>query len=217
MLPQNGFVEVRKKTETYEKQEVYNLEVGQWHNFLVGSSGVVVHNSCFDNLKIGSEIDRGGEKIVYNIVNKPNLAIGILKDGIPSSKIDDEIALLKNISDQGLPVVPVLEKGIFEGKPALIYERFAIGSKKIVRTKDGVVQIVGNSKLLNRRSIDDLTKIRNKMTSKYLKIDDLQFLIAEDGRIVISDPLKLSTMTTPSDKNLETIDLLIEVAKKNVP
>jgi hypothetical protein len=26
-------------------QEVYNLEVGQWHNFLVGKSSVVAHNT----------------------------------------------------------------------------------------------------------------------------------------------------------------------------
>ena len=28
---------------------MYNLEVGQWHNFLVGCSGVVAHNSYYDD------------------------------------------------------------------------------------------------------------------------------------------------------------------------
>jgi hypothetical protein len=38
---------------------VYNLEVGQWHNFLVGVSGVVVHNSYWECFKktIGAKID----------------------------------------------------------------------------------------------------------------------------------------------------------------
>ena len=142
---------------------MYNLEVGQWHNFLVGCSGVVAHNSYFDNLIQGKKIGSGGEKVVYEITNQPDKVLGILKDGVAVSKIDDEIALLKSISDEGLPVVTVFEKGVHNGKNAVIYERFALGSKDVVRTNNGIVEIVGNSKLLNQTSINDLTLIKNMM------------------------------------------------------
>ena len=44
LLSKSGTVTLTEKTFDPTPQEVYNLEVGQWHNFLVGSSGVVVHN-----------------------------------------------------------------------------------------------------------------------------------------------------------------------------
>ncbi|WP_202078104.1 hypothetical protein [Caldalkalibacillus salinus] len=42
-------------------------------------------------------------------------------------------------------------------------DRFAQGSKDIVRSIDGKATIVSDSSLLNQRSIDDLTHIRNTM------------------------------------------------------
>jgi hypothetical protein len=45
LLSKSGIITVVSKTYDPTPQEVYNLEVGQWHNFLVGVSGVVVHNS----------------------------------------------------------------------------------------------------------------------------------------------------------------------------
>ena len=50
ILAQSGFVFVISNTIVEKPQQVYNLEVRQWHNFLVGKSGVVVHNS-YENVK----------------------------------------------------------------------------------------------------------------------------------------------------------------------
>jgi hypothetical protein len=50
LLSKSGVITVVSKTFDPTPQEVYNLEVGQWHNFLVGVSGVVVHNSYLDKL-----------------------------------------------------------------------------------------------------------------------------------------------------------------------
>jgi hypothetical protein len=48
LLSKSGIITVVSKTYDPTPQAVYNLEVGQWHNFLVGVSGVVVHNTgCF--------------------------------------------------------------------------------------------------------------------------------------------------------------------------
>ena len=45
LLSKSGAVTLTKKIYDPTEQEVYNLEVGQWHNFLVGRSGVVAHNN----------------------------------------------------------------------------------------------------------------------------------------------------------------------------
>jgi filamentous hemagglutinin len=59
------------------------------------------------------------------------------------------------------------------------------------------------------KSLDTLIK-------KQIKVDDLQFLIGKDGSIVINDPLDVFLNQSPSKVNLDTIDYLIEVAKKNI-
>ena len=48
-----------------------------------------------------------------------------------------------------------------------------------------------------------------------IQINDLQFLIRNDGRAVVADPLKVNINTPPSNNNLRMIDLLIQSAKKN--
>jgi hypothetical protein len=53
---------------------VYNLEVGQWHNFLVGVSGVVAHNNCIDDVLLPKLKDIG-KKFNANLdgIAEPNL------------------------------------------------------------------------------------------------------------------------------------------------
>jgi hypothetical protein len=55
LLSKAGIITVVAKTYDPTPQAVYNLEVGQWHNFLVGQSAVVVHNSyaTFDDFLDG--------------------------------------------------------------------------------------------------------------------------------------------------------------------
>ena len=46
VLTKSGTAKVYRKTFLPEKRKVYNLEVRRHHNFLVGKSGLVVHNAC---------------------------------------------------------------------------------------------------------------------------------------------------------------------------
>lgn len=163
--------------------------------------------------QLGSKLGDGGNKLVY--AYGENQAVGVLKPQISSKAIDTEIAILKSIERYKLPTVNA-QKILVDGKPAILMDRFAKGSKDIVKTVEGVVQIVGHSKLLNQQSINDLVKIKQIMIKSNVRIHDLQFLIAKNGRVVIADPLKLITNMKPSETNIKTIDLLIKVAKTNV-
>jgi hypothetical protein len=95
-------------------------------------------------------------------------------------------------------------------------KKYAQGSKDVVRLSGKKAKLVGKSEFLNQRSIDDLTKIRDKMRTSKIKIEDLQFLINKDGTVVISDPLNVSLGEAPSPNNIRMIDLLIESAKSNL-
>ena len=52
------------------------------------------------------------------------------------------------------------------------------------------------------------------MFEKKVKVNDLQFLIGKDGKIVVADPLDVVVGEKPSASNIRMIDLLIKAAKK---
>ncbi|MEM8525032.1 MAG: DUF4157 domain-containing protein [Bacteroidota bacterium] len=167
-----------------------------------------------DDIKIGIQIGSGGNKIVYEIVDNPNQVIAILKEGKSPQLIDDEIELLRTLSTAGLSAVEA-QKVTHNGRPAMIMDRYAQGSKDVVRLERGKVRPVGTSELLNQRSIENLQSIESTLQSRKIKIDDLQFLIGEDGSVVIADPLKVEAGKAPSKNNLRMIRLLIAEARKN--
>jgi hypothetical protein len=131
------------------------------------------------------------------------------------SSINDEISLLKNLVEVDLPVVEIIEKGTYQGQEAIIMKKYAQGSKDVVKRVGDKIKIVGSSSFLNKKSVVELSAIKNTLISKKVKIDDLQFLIDRDGGIVIADPLNVFIGQDPSKWNLQMIDKLIEVAIEN--
>jgi hypothetical protein len=172
----------------------------------------------FKDAKLGKQLGEGSgsNKTVYAVAGRDDVAIGILKPGRPAAALTEEIELLKTLEAQGLATVKVLGTTVHNGRPAMVMQRYAQGSKEIVIIRHGQVRSVGQSSLLNQKSIDDLEKIRSIMQSKSVQIDDLQFLIGRDGSIVIADPLKVIVGKSPSTNNLATIDELVKMAKSNV-
>ena len=167
------------------------------------------------SIKIGNEIGSGGNKIVYEIVGEPDKVIAVIREGKPISAIEDEIKLLDQISAQGMPTVEIIRRTTFDGRPALIMKKYEQGSKEIVKIVKGKAKIVGSSPYLNQNSIRYLQQIKRILIDKKIQINDLQFLIGKDGRVVIADPLDVYLNTAPNTKNKGMIDKLIEVARNN--
>ena len=170
----------------------------------------------FKDVQLGKALGTGGNKDVYTVPGREDVVIAVLKKGKPVSDIDKEIGLLNALKEQGLPTVEVLGTTTHDGQPAMVMKRYAQGSKDIAKLVDKKIKIVGESKLLNEKSISDLKQIRFLLQSKKNKIDDLQFLIQKDGSIVINDPLNVFLGEDPSPNNIKTIDLLIESAQKSL-
>ena len=212
------------KSITIEDDDVpewraYNLTVGVDHTYYVGGLKVWVHNAgpgdCLNLARgqLGEKLGSGGVKDVYAYGDKQ--AVGIVQPGKNIKVITKELDELKKLEDHGLPTVNAQLIRV-DGQPAILMDRFAQGSKDVVKTIGKKPKKVGESSLLNQQSIDDLNNIRDTLIEKKIKVDDLQFLIGENGRVVIADPVKVHTKTKPSDKNLITIDLLIKIARGNL-
>jgi hypothetical protein len=127
-----------------------------------------------------------------------------------------ELDMLGKLDYMGFPDPRIVGTTEVNGMPAYVMQKYAQGSKEIVRLKNGVpqIQIKGKSDYLNQKSIQDLKTIRQMMQDKNIRIHDLQFLISHDGRIVIANPVNVIIGQAPSKNNLDTIDLLIKVASR---
>ena len=203
-------------------ETVYNFEVQDFSTYHIGEIGIWVHNArCCDlvpiivNGKQANVIGTGGNKIAYAV--DADTVIVKLQPGKPLAALKEEAAMLKQLDDLGFPVVNA-RITTHDGAPAMIMDRYAQGSKDIVarNSKTGKVELVPNAdtSLLNAQSARDLKAIKDRMVNKKVKIDDLQFLISKDGRVVIADPIKVHTRTKPSNNHIKTLDLLIKAAEK---
>ncbi|TFH80884.1 MULTISPECIES: hypothetical protein [Pseudomonas] len=180
----------------------------------VSKSTDVVAGSNIGRADLGDLLGRGGNKDVYGYGD--NQAVGVLRNGTNSQAISDEINMLGKLHDSGIPTVNPKAVSV-DGTPGMLMDQFAQGSKDVVRLMDGKVRIVGDSPLLNQQSISDLKGIRDKLVNNNIQINDLQFLISNEGRVVVADPLAVNFNATPSKNNLRMIDLLIQAAQKNGP
>jgi filamentous hemagglutinin len=166
----------------------------------------------------GELLGSGGRKDVYTVQGRDDLVLAVLQEQNKETVegLRTELRALEFLREEGFPTVEVVAETTYQGRDAVVLRRYAQGSKDVVKTIKKVPRIVGSSPLLNERSISDLRAIRQRLKEKKIKVDDLQFLIAEDGRMVIADPVDAFRNTKPSDANVETIRLLIKVAKRNV-
>jgi len=191
-----------------------NAYVNKLKESLKNNAKLAEGESIFTNLKLGDPVGSGGNKNVFDIVDHSEKVVAVLKKGKSVSDIDKEVAFLKELADNNLPVVKIIEQGRYQGQVALIMEKYAQGSKDVVKRVGDKMEIVGESIYLNQRSIRDLSRIKRTLLNSKIKIDDLQFLIGKDGSVVIADPLKVFLGQTPSKWNIKMINKLIEVARQ---
>jgi RHS repeat-associated protein len=160
----------------------------------------------------GQVLGQGGRKIVYGLSHDPNLVVAVPKALSYADDIKKELDILGKLDCMGFPVPRVVGVTEVNGMPAYVMQKYAQGSKEIVKTIDGIPTIVGSSPYLNQKSVQDLKTIKQMMQDKNIRINDLQFLIGQDGRIVIADPIDVIIGMPPSSNNLRTINKLIRVA-----
>jgi hypothetical protein len=163
------------------------------------------------------------EKWIYNtnklrrdicqVPHNENLVLVVAGHKIYSEMLKNELNNYAILHYHGLPVPEILEKTkLLNGKPAYIMQKYAQGSKDIVRIIGGIVTLVGTPHHLNQRSVTELKTIKQTIIDKNIRIHDIQFLINYDGRIVITYPADVIIGKVPSHNNIIMIDRLIALA-----
>lgn len=185
-----------------------SIETDATNNGIQQSDGAVDDFSSLRFSDLGPKLGEGGAKQVFAYGEK--YAVGILHSGRVSD-LENELKLLEKIKEMGLPVVNAKGPIMVGDRPALVYDRFEAGTKDAVRMVRGQPTIVGELDILNGNSISDLKFIRKKIMDARLHIDDLQFLVGNDGGLVISDPLGVK-IGPGYKKNVQMIDVLIKLA-----
>ena len=80
---------------------VYNLEVKDWHNFLVGNEGVVVHNGCWSSKlqKYGKRAAAKYQKAIDHVWEGHNPLSKVAGKSYFKESLDDKIKLKKYIKE----------------------------------------------------------------------------------------------------------------------
>ena len=173
--------------------------------------GVVALSIELSSADLGPLVGEGMNKKVYEYGD--NKVVAVEESAVPISR---ELQMLHQLKVLGVPTVDAVAATV-DGKPAMVMDRYALGSQKIV----SFMEIRGSSSLLNDRSVTDLEKIREVMIGKKIRIDNLQFLIGKNGEVVVADPIGVHVGRQfhpgggPSKINLLYIDLLIQASKRN--
>jgi putative component of toxin-antitoxin plasmid stabilization module len=126
------------KTERVAR--TFNLEVGDFHSYFVGSAGLWVHNSC----------DLGARKIVSRIKESSKLVRGAEAAGRSVQQSIDNLTeqLARGNLNPGIGTKPI-GKGISEARArdgARVYFRAG---------PDGTIEILGKSTKANQQSVID--------------------------------------------------------------
>lgn len=145
------------------------------------------------------------------------MSIAVLKPGKPSAAIAKELETLAQLKRLGYPITNITGVTHVNGRSAMMMNKYALGSKDIVQIVNGKHTIVGASKQLNQTTIKDLEKLKQKLLTDNIQIDDLQFLIDGSGNVVINDPRAILVGNgKPPIKNFRVINKLIKASRKNI-
>lgn len=140
---------------------------------------------------LGQKIGSGSQKDVFHFEQAPRLCICLFRPGTTGSIQAEqyaakEFATTKQLKVLGFPVVDA---------HALVKYGTAVGlSKDFIHDALDSEDIVQNRQSLptkacfNENVINDCKSIISKLKSHSLHIDDLQFLITTQGRVLINDP-----------------------------
>jgi hypothetical protein len=159
--------------------------------------------------QLGPRIDggTGAEKMVFEINGRDDLVVAIQNE--PNiGYLQDEVAALSQLDKLGFPVVRNHGVIDIDGTPSLLMERIdgAVSSKAAEYNK--LPDLVA---ALNNQSVKDLQMIRENLINQNINVTDFQFLVRNDGRVFINDPMGISTGVNQADLNM--IDHMINLSR----
>ena len=157
---------------------------------------------------IGGLIAGGSDKSIFEFGDK---VAAIWNDGTLEDA-QQEATLLNGLRSTGLPTLNAHGPIKLFGRPALIYDRYAVGSKEILHGNGRYV----DDTLLNENSLADLQAIRRTLVEKGIQLWDLQLLVGSDGHVVVADPFGVTYNSKPTPADLALLDTFIAAAEDKI-
>lgn len=150
---------------------------------------------------LGPRIGAGLYKTAFSFGDK---AVVVIRDGnpVPGYK---EIEMLNRLAAEGIPVARPLGLVQVDGRPALLFDRYVANSRGRLDHEGNIVDTVD----LNENSVASLRRIRDTMLEKKIAVEDLQFLVKEDGSFVVADPREIHPGFAPSWEQVAELDRFI--------
>lgn len=142
------------------------------------------HDVAYYYERRGKVLGRGCTKTAYTVKGHPDIVV--LSWGGEGRWIKDELEAeqkqLRKLLDVGIPAAQYLKISEDGG----IMQRYAVATKGWNgNTIDDICLYA------NERSIHDCRLIYSKMREERIVVDDPQFLISEQGEVVVADPLRV--------------------------
>ena len=166
---------------------------------------------------LGQKLGSGSQKDVFHSMQDPRQCICLFRPGttgsIPAEQYAaKELATTKQLKELGFPVVDA---------HALVKYGNAVGvSKDFIHNAIDSEDIVQNRQSLptktrfNENVVNDCKAIINKLRSHSVHIEDLQFLVDTNGRVLINDPRDV--IRSSPDKSIGKVNELRAHALNNL-
>jgi Domain of unknown function (DUF4157) len=140
----------------------------------------------YKDATLGDKIGSGQYKEAYKLPDHPGKIIVVMKEGGTLEMLQQEIQILQDIEKTGIPVAKVEGLTSHNGRPAMVMKQYGGGWKPYGEGP-------GPRNLMTLKTIEDINAIRKIIVDSEVYINDLQFLVGEDGSLVVSDPLGVKT------------------------
>lgn len=147
----------------------------------------------------GRKLGEGDFKKAFTVVGRPNLAL-VLTKGRDHRRIDGEVATYAELTRLGFPVPRIHDQGSYEGRPALVLQRFA-----------GAHDNVGRG-AFTARTARDARRIVRLLDQHQIEFFDPQYLVAKNGGIAVFDIGGITPRTGPRSATRSIFATLAEVA-----
>ena len=154
VLTYHGEATVTKTEKKAGSETVYNLEVKDLHNFLVGEVGVVVHNNYINFLLNQVNIDDFVDEII--LINK-KYSNGQLLNGNPLSAINSAL-YYENVVDQGASIFRSIAHG----------HMFGNGNKRTA--VDMIKSFAKKANITIKKSDNELLDLASKVATGEIKV-----------------------------------------------
>ncbi|MGI4779341.1 MAG: hypothetical protein ACRYGA_14720 [Janthinobacterium lividum] len=161
-----------------------------------------------DHIRTGAALGRGSAKEAFEIPGTYQVLVATRSDG--PDWLCEEIVNIGRLKAVGMPVASISQVGNFHGREAMVMKRYeAVFKPQLPQTPAGREFL--ESPWVNRRTLDDLVRIRDTIRREELIVYDLQYGLDRSGRLAVLDPMSLGGVGSGQENagQLRTLDELI--------